>query len=301
MRIGVVFPQTEFGTDRQSIRDFTQAAEELGYSHILAFDHVFGAEHSGREQPLFGRYDENTTFHEPLTLFSYMCALTEQIGFVTGVMILPQRQTVLVAKQVAELAVLSGNRFRLGVGVGWNYLEYQALGMRFGDRGRRQEEQIQLLRALWTEPVLDYHTTDHDLDRGGILPRPADPVPIWLGGFAEVAERRAARVADGFLFTRLLEQTADGPRSEPNENLLRRAIRIRYELAVAGRSDNAFGLEGRLNYVDGPAGWGKDFKAFEAARFSHVAINTMDAGLNSPRFHIEAIEHFATEMGLARR
>lgn len=202
MQIGVVFPQTEIGSDPLLIRDHAQTAEALGYSHILAFDHVLGAEHEGRQPPLWGPYTEHDAFHEPLTLFGYLSGLTHIIGLATGVLVLPQRQTALVAKQAAQVQLFSGGRLRLGIGIGWNYVEYEALDSNFRDRGRRQEEQVQVLRALWGEPSVDFQGDWHTIDRAGILPRPTERIHIWFGGFTDRARERAARIGDGFMFSR---------------------------------------------------------------------------------------------------
>jgi probable F420-dependent oxidoreductase len=201
MKIGVQFPNETLGRDLLAIRDFAQVAEGLGYSHLLVYEHVLGVEHADRTPPLAVPYDESTEFHEPMVLLGYLAAVTSSIGFATGVLVLPQRQTALVAKQAAEIDLLSGGRLRLGVGVGHNYVEYQCLGEDFATRGARQEEQIQLLRQLWTEPLVDFHGRWHDIDRAAIAPRPTTPIPIWIGGFSEAAYRRAARVGDGFILS----------------------------------------------------------------------------------------------------
>ena len=199
MRIGAVFPTTEIGDDPSVIRDWVQTAEGLGYDHVITYDHVLGAVHEGRTPPLQGPYTEKDAFHEPFVLFAFLAALTTKIELMTGILILPQRQTVLVAKQAAELALLSQGRFRLGVGTGWNPVEYESLGVPFEGRGRRFDEQIELLRRLWREPVVDFAGREHRVDRAGLLPLPGE-IPIWLGGFTKVAFARAARTGDGFLF-----------------------------------------------------------------------------------------------------
>src|SRR4051794_37097312 len=178
MRIGVVFPQTEIGAEPIAIRDYTQAAEELGYRHLLIYDHVLGASIAGRPD-WRGPYTSDTLFHEPFVLFGYLAALTKQLELVTGVIILPQRQTALIAKQAAEIDVLSGGRLRLGVGIGWNEVEYQALGENFRNRAARMEEQIDVLRALWTQPVVNFQGRWHQIDAAGIKPMPLQrPIPI---------------------------------------------------------------------------------------------------------------------------
>ena len=200
MRFGVVFPQTQLGADPLVLRDFTQAAEELGYHHILAYDHVLGA---NPDRPGWqGRrpYTYRDMFHEPFTLFSWMAAFTQRIGFMTGVLILPQRQTALVAKQAAQVDLLSGGRLRLGIGVGWNEVEYTCLGEDFSTRGARVQEQMQILRQLWTRELVTIEGRFDKIDDAGINPLPPQqPIPIWIGGTADVVLQRAARLSDGYV------------------------------------------------------------------------------------------------------
>ena len=198
MQIGVVFPQTEIGDDPAAIRDYAQAVEGLGYRHILAYDHVLGASTANRPG-WRGAYTSDTPFHEPFVLFAYLAGQTRRVEFVTGVIVLPQRQTALVAKQAAELDLLSGGRLRLGVGVGWNEVEYQALGQDFHNRGARIEEQVALLRALWTEPVVTFRGRWHTVEEAGIKPLPAQrPIPVWFGATADAGIARAGRSGDGW-------------------------------------------------------------------------------------------------------
>ena len=203
MKAGVVYPQIELGGDPGAVKAFAQAAEDLGYDHIVIYDHVLGAVHAGREPKLTGPYKENDPFHEPLVTYAYLAGVTKNLGLTTGVIILPQRQTALFAKQAADVDLFSDGRLRLGVGVGWNWVEYDGLEMsgHFRRRGKRQEQQIALIRKLWEQPVVDHEDSDHRIDRAGILPRPKRQIPIWLGGFSEAAFDRAARIGDGFLFS----------------------------------------------------------------------------------------------------
>ena len=199
MRFGVVLPQTQLGADPAVLRDFVQAAEGMGYHHLLAYDHVLGA---NPDRPGWdgGRpYSYQDMFHEPFTLFSWMAGLTESIGFMTGVLILPQRQTALVAKQAAQLDLLSGGRFRMGIGIGWNEVEYDSLGYDFKTRGARVEEQIDLLRQLWTRDLIDFRGRFDTIDDAGINPLPPQPIPIWIGGYADAVLRRTARLGDGYV------------------------------------------------------------------------------------------------------
>ncbi len=199
MRFGVVYPQTQLGADPVVMRDFLQAAEDMGYHHLLVYDHVLGA-NPAREGWQSGRpYTYTDCFNEPFTLFAWMAALTERIGFMTGVLILPQRQTALVAKQAAQVDLLSGGRFRMGIGIGWNEVEYSSLGMDFRTRGARSEEQIELLRMLWTRDLVSYRGRFDTIDDAGINPLPQQPVPIWIGGTADVVLERAARMSDGWV------------------------------------------------------------------------------------------------------
>src|SRR5579885_1964305 len=198
MRIGVVFPQTEIGSDPGVVREYAQAAEGMGYSHLLAYDHVLGADTATRPG-WRGPYTSETQFHEPFVLFGYLAGLTRTLELVTGIIILPQRQTALVATQAAEVDVLSGGRLRLGVGIGWNQVEYEGLNERFSNRGARLEEQIEVLRALWSETSITYTGRWHTIDHAGINPLPVQrPIPIWIGATADAALRRAARLADGW-------------------------------------------------------------------------------------------------------
>jgi probable F420-dependent oxidoreductase len=200
MQIGAVYPQIELGGDPVAVRRIGKAAEDLGFDYLLAYDHVLGAVHANRARPLTGPYTEHDPFHDPFVMFAYLAGITERIGFATGILVLPQRQTALVARQAADVDLLSGGRLRLGVGIGWNDVEYEALGQDFTTRGARQEEQIQLLRQLFTEPVVDFTGRFDRVDRAALVPKPQRPIPIWLGGSSEAAFDRAARLADGFLF-----------------------------------------------------------------------------------------------------
>src|SRR6266850_7961288 len=200
MQIGVVYPQIELGGDPDAVRRIGKAVEDLGFDYLLAYDHVLGAVHADRTPQLTGPYTERDPFHDPFVMFGYLAGITERIGLATGVLVLPQRQTVLVARQTADVGLLSGGRLRLGVGVGWNHVEYDALGQDFRTRGARQEEQIELLRQLFTEPVVAFKGRFDQVDRAAVLPKPPRPIPIWLGGSGEAAFDRAARLADGFIF-----------------------------------------------------------------------------------------------------
>src|SRR3712207_5049701 len=198
MRLGAIFPQLESGADPVAIRDYAQAVEGMGYDHILIYDHVLGADTASRPN-WRGPYTAQSLFHEPFVLYGYFAAVTERVELVTDVIILPQRQTALVAKQAAEIDVLSGGRLRLGVGIGWNEVEYEALGESFRNRGARSEEQIEVLRLLWTQEVVDFQGRWHTITAAGINPLPVRrPIPLWIGGTAEPVLRRIGRLGDGW-------------------------------------------------------------------------------------------------------
>lgn len=281
MRIGVIYPQFEFGSDPSAIRDYAQVAEELGFTHIGADDHVIGP-NPDRPGGWTGWVTHQTPFFEPLVLFSFMAAVTRLIEFETCVLLLPQRQTVLVAKQAAGLDLLSGGRLRLGIGIGWNEIEYISLGADFHTRGRRVEEQFELLRCLWTKPHTDFQGKWHTIPDAGINPLPLQrPIPLWFGGQAEPVIRRAARVADGWM---PLYDTPEQAR--PGLDLLDRS------LADAGRSRAGFGLEARLPYTVGPRAWASLLSGWEKAGATHISLITTDCGLSTPNAHIEALCRF---------
>jgi len=283
MQIGVVFPQTEFGNDPGAIRAYAQTVEALGYTHVLAYDHVLGA-NPERPGGWHGPYTFRHPFHEPFVLFSFMAAVTTRLRFVTGVLILPQRQTALVAKQAATLDVLSGGRLRLGVGIGWNPVEYEALGENFHTRGRRCEAQIQLLRRLWTEPLVTVHDQWHHISDAGINPLPVQrPIPIWLGGHADAVLDRIARLADGWL-----------PNYRTAQEAANALARLDVYLARYGRSRQELGIEPRLHYADGDMEHQhRLITDWLAAGATHFSINTMGCGFVKPDQHMQALERFA--------
>ena len=290
MKIGTVFPHQEIGDDPIVIRDWAQAAEDLGYSHILAYDHVLGAVHDGREPALLGPYNEEDAFHELFVLFGYLAACTIRVELVTGVLILPQRQTALVAKQATEVDVLSGGRLRLGVGTGWNYVEYESLNEDFANRGSRQEEQVNLLRELWANPVVDYSGNHHRVDRAGLKPLPNRRIPIWFGGFSAVAFRRAARLGDGFIFG-----------SGQRQNLEALAA-VREELGKTGRDADDFGVEALLNYQSGADRWRDQVEAWRDAGADYVAMRAMamrgqGEAPKSPQEHIDVLRKYWETVG----
>lgn len=282
MKIGVIFPQTEIGVDPAGVLDFAQAAESLGYDHIVPYDHVVGANPASR--PGWNApYTHKDIFHEPFVLFGYLAAVTKRIGLATGVVILPQRQTVLVAKQAAAADVLSGGRLRLGVGIGWNPVEYEALGENFKNRGRRSEEQVEVLRALWTKELVTFKGKWHTITDAGINPLPIQrPIPIWFGGGAEPLLRRVGRIGDGW-FSLL----------EPDDKLSSIIQKIRAYAKEAGRDPSAIGIEGRVAIAGGsPEKWAAAISRWKEIGATHLSLNTMKAGLSGAAGHIDAIRRF---------
>jgi probable F420-dependent oxidoreductase len=287
MRIGAIFPQLEIGTDPAMLKGYAQAVEGMGYTHILAYDHVLGAGTATRPD-WRGPYSSASLFHEPFVLFGYLAGLTTQLEFVTGVIILPQRQTTLVAKQAAEVDVLSGGRFRLGVGVGWNQVEYEALGENFHDRGVRSAEQIRLLRRLFTEEIVDFRGRWHRVDNAGINPLPVQrPIPIWLGGSSEATLKRIARLGDGWFPQRPPDDVARG--------MLEQLHRYAQD---AGRDRGQIGIEARLSISQAPQDqWAGYVAAWRDLGATHLGINTMGAGLPSPQAHIDALRRVKDTLG----
>jgi probable F420-dependent oxidoreductase len=278
MRIGAVFPQTEIGNDPAAIRDWAQAVEDLGYAHVLAYDHVLGAGVDTR--PGWVGYTSDTPFHEIFVLFGYLAAVTRTVELVTGVLVLPQRQTALVAKQAAEVDVLSGGRLRLGVGVGWNHVEYEALGQAFGDRGARSAEQVELLRKLWAEPTVSFTGRWHHVDNAGIDPRPVrGRIPIWFGGNSEAALRRAGEIGDGWL-----------PQRAPDDIARGLLDRVRSAATAVGRDPAEIGFEPRLGLAETPEDQWADFAdGWRDLGATHLCVNTMGLGLAAPDDHVVAL------------
>jgi probable F420-dependent oxidoreductase len=278
VKLGVVFPQNEIGAARQGVRDYALAAEELGYQHVLAYDHVLGADPAVHHD-WSGPYDIESTFHEVFVLFGHLAALTS-LELVCGILILPQRQTALVAKQAAEVDLLTGGHFRLGVGVGWNAVEYEALGEDFENRGARVGEQIELLRKLWTEPSVTFSGKYHKLTGAGIAPLPLQqPIPIWLGADGPPGFRRVGRFADGWF-----PQVDPGPRLEQIRTVISEAA------VAAGRDPQGIAMEGRVRYGNGDLeAIAVAASAWRQAGATHISLNTMRCGLSGPGAHIAAL------------
>ena len=280
MQLGVVFPQTEIGADRGSVRAYAQAVEDLGYEHVLAYDHVLGAD-PDRHPGFSGPYTHRSMFHEIMVLLGFIAGVAPTLGLATTVVIAPQRQTALLAKQAAELDVLSGGRLRLGLGLGWNTVEYEALGVPWPERGRRLEEQIELMRRLWTEPVVDFQGRYHRITGAGLNPLPVQkPIPIWIGANTERAMRRAVRVADGFMPLRPLEGGWE-----------RTLELLNGWLEEEGRDLSTFGLEPSINVSrETPEDWRQAAEQWRRWGATHLMLNTMGGGLEGPEAHIRALE-----------
>ena len=279
MQLGAVLPHNEIGTDPDAMKAYAQGVEALGFSHLLLYDHVLGADRN-RPGGFSGPYDKDIAFHEPFTTFAFIAAVTERIEMATNVLVLPQRQTALVAKQAAEVAILSKNRLRLGVGTGWNQVEYESLNVPFAQRGKRQEEQVNLLRRLWSEDSLDFDGDFHRVPMAGINPRPSQPIPVWFGGGAPVLVDRAARLGDGWM-------PLGGPGAASQEII----ATLKTTREAAGLDWEGFGIQAQAMYAGGDADrWRKHADSWRALGATHLAIRTDSAGLTSVNQHLEAME-----------
>jgi probable F420-dependent oxidoreductase len=285
MKIGAVFPQLEIGADPGVVRDWTTTVEAAGYNHVLAYDHVLGADPANR--PGWTGYTDKSLFHEVFVLFGYMAAITTDLELVTGVLVLPQRQTALVAKQAAEIDVLSGGRLRLGVGIGWNQVEYQALGVPFRQRGALLEEQVDVLRKLWADPVISYQGKFHEIEEAGLNPLPTRQIPIWFGGGADAVLRRTGRIGDGWM-----------PQTAPDETARKQVALIRQAAEEAGRDPDTIGIEARLTLGAVPE---QDWRAFadgwRELGATHLCVNTMKMGLSKPEDHAAVLRDVLPQLG----
>jgi probable F420-dependent oxidoreductase len=288
VRVGAVFPQTEIGPDRGAVRAYVEGVRDLGFHHLMAYDHVLGADRDVHTH-LLGPYRAEHQFHEILVLFGYAAALAPELELVTGVVIAPQRQTALLAKQAAEIDLLTDGRFRLGLGIGWNDVEYEALGMDFSNRGRRFEEQIELLRRFWTEPVFDFEGRWHKVTAAGINPLPIQrPIPIWIGGSAERALRRAAVSADGLFPQRPLE----------GHDWAGTLEQMRAWAAEADRDWSRFGIEQRISLAeDDPEGWRAPGEEWIGLGATHLTLVTMGGGLDGVDAHLERLREGLEALG----
>lgn len=283
MEIGAVIPHHEIGTDPGAIRAFAQGAEALGVTHLLIYDHVVGADRN-RPGGFEGPYDSNTAFHEPMVLFGFLAGCTTRVELVTAVLILPQRQATLVAKQAAEVAILSGDRLRLGVGVGWNTVEYDALNEDFHTRGRRQAEQVELMRRLWTEDVFSFDGEFHRFEHASMFPRPDAPIPVLFGGSAPAVLERCARLGDGWM-----------PLGSPNEKSAERVAELRRLRTAAGLPWDGFEIRVQAQYAGGdPDRWRGHLAKWEALGATHMAIATHNAGPTDVDGHLGRIGEYLT-------
>ena len=265
MQVGVIFPQLDIGADPGPVRDYAQGVEGLGFAHVTTFDQVVGLDRTHFERWPYV-HDHEDLFHEVFVLFGFLAGLTSRIGLATGVLVLPQRQTALVAKQAAEVDVLSGGRLRLGIGVGIKPEEFEALEIAYLRRGRRCEEQMALLRALWTNEVVDYEGEWHRVRHGGINPLPVQrPIPIWIGGHSPPVLDRIARSADGWM-----------PNFEPDEEGAAIVARLHDRARAHGRDPAEIGFEATVNVLGRtPEQWREDALAWRALGATHLSANTM--------------------------
>src|SRR5947209_3827724 len=280
MQIGVTFPQTEIGADPIVIRDYAQTVEGLGYSHLVAFDHVLGADPTHR--PGWQGYTFRQMFHEPFVLFGALAAL-RRLEMVPAVIILAQRQTALVAKQAAEVNILTGGKLRLGIGVGWNPVEYEVLGMNFNMRGQMIEEQVEVMRLLWSQDVVSYKGRFHTITEAGLNPLPiGHSIPIWMGGSADILLHRVARLGNGWF-----------PQGQPDDQMRETVERLRRYVRETGRDPGTVGIEARMNAREGDLDeWVRQTEGWRDLGATHISINTMGAGFKSPGEHLEAIRRY---------
>lgn len=281
MQLGAVLPHNEIGNDPGAIKAYLQGVEDLGMTHLLIYDHVMGAD-PNRPGGFKGPYDKDIAFHEPFTFFAFAAAVTTSIELVTTVLILPQRQTVLVAKQAAEVALLSNNRLRLGVGTGWNKIEYQALNENFTNRGKRQSEQVELMRKLWSEDAFSFEGSYHTIDQASINPRPTALVPIWFGGSAPALLQRCALLGDGWM-----------PLGGANDKSRALLEEIRGHRVAAGRTMDGFGVQAQAQFAGGsPERWRDHADKWREIGATHMAVATHNAGPTNVEGHLARIVQY---------
>lgn len=282
VQLGAFFPTRDMPADRQAIRDWAQAAESIGFDFLEVSDHVLGADRAAL--PDFqGPYDVDDAFHETFVTLSYLAAVTERVGLASGVLILPQRQTVLVAKQAAQVDIVSGGRLRLGIGVGWNPVEYEALGQDWHVRGRRQAEQIELLNRLWTERAVTFDGAFDRVRHAGVNPLPIQrPIPIWFGGGVNAVLRRAARYGQGWM-----------PLGKPDERTVAQLETLRGYLREAGRDPQAFGIEAWIRSgIGGVQQWRETAQRWQALGATHITFYTSGQGVGTVEQQIQAMQQF---------
>ena len=285
MDFGISFPQTQIGNDPAIIRNFVETAEGLGFERLTLVDHILGAKEA-KDAPWAVHYTIEYGFHEPLTLFAWIAGFTKSIQLVTANVVLPQRQTELVAKQAAQIDILTGGRMVLGIGVGWSKSEFEALNMNFANRGARIEEQVNLLRRLWTDELVEFEGKWHKISEMGMNPRPIQqPIPIWFGAMEEVAVRRAARIGDGWLMS---------PRGKPDDQM-KKLVEAFYEEAVsAGRNVNGLGIDATVFAEDrGPNEWLSEAQAWRDLGATSITFRTSESGFTHIDQHINAMRRLA--------
>lgn len=281
MKIGAAYPTTEVAGDPAAVRKFCTTIEDLGFDSMMAYDHVIKCPHEGRVPPLTGPYTEKDSFHDPFVLFAFAAAITTRLEFSTGVLVLPQRQTALVAQQAADVDLLSQERLRLGVGIGWNYVEFEALGQDFRTRAKRVEEQFSLLRQLWSTPIVSFEGRFDRIDRAGINPRPRRTIPLWMGGHSEPAYERGARIADGFVFA------ADG------KGALEAWDRVRHHLGALGKPVAEFGSELLTIFARDKQEAADHLKRWRDAGGTHGTVPSMNKGFGT---NIDAHLEYVTDV-----
>ena len=279
MKPNAFFPSLDIGTDPAKIRDWAQAAEDLGYAYIEVPDHVFGAKGRDGWVPL---YNEKDSFHETFVTLGFLAAVTKTIGLSTGILIAPQRQTGVIAKQAAEVDILSGGRLRLGIGVGWNHVEYAALGVDWKTRGARQAEQVEVLRRLWSGELVSFTGRFHDLQDVSIVPPPVQrPIPIWFGGSSDAVIRRAARLGDGWM-----------PILAPDAQAEQKLDLLAEQLTSFGRDTDKFGIEAWLRmHSPDPQGWAAAADGWRRLGAGMVMLYPMYR-MTSLDDHIETLRRF---------
>jgi len=290
MKLGTRFPQGSIGLDSGTVKEYVQGLEQIGFDYLTVSDHVLLPDVPESERPnLVGAgYTRDSAMREPFVLLAYVAAATSRLELVTSIIILPQRQAVLVAKQAAELDALSGGRLRLGVGLGRVEMEYEALGQDFQTRGNRLEEQVEVLKLLWTQETVDFHGRWHSISHAGLNPMPVQrPIPIWMGGgvgrggIVNLALRRVARLADGWC-----------PLPAASEEMMAEARgRLNRYLEAAGRDPAAFPVEMRNSSRDGPDGWAAECRAQAKLGTSYFTVvpGGIEAGVGP---HLAALERF---------
>ena len=290
MTIGAVLPQNELGADTAAIVAFAREVDRLGFAHLLAYDHVLGADRTVHPD-LAGPYGIEDTFREPFVLFGHLSAITS-LGFATAILIAPQRPTALIAKQAAEVDLLCEGKFRLGCGIGWNSVEYEALGQNFATRGDRLAEQVGLLRRLWTEEKVDFEGATESIRAAGIAPLPLQrPIPIWIGAMAPAALARVGKLADGWF-----------PMSWPGHGFEEALATVRNAAQTAGRDPMTIGIEGQTpSFTDDPGRSLTLMERWSAAGATHCSVTTLNQGLRHLDEHLAALTAVAERLDLTPR